>query len=338
MELLIILTIIVIIGSAICSSTEAALFSSSLARVQTELSKGTKGSKDLAILKEQLPSAISAIVILNNVINIVGSIILGGIASTILSPIEVGIYTLIITIAIIVFGEIVPKNLGERYAMPIGLTISPILRFIILLLQPLIIIVNSITHILIGVQQGDRISEDEIKMMAVMGHEENSIEKDESFLIQNVFKMNDLQATDVMTPRVNLWGLHKDTSLNDQKKDIYDSQHSRLVVYGEDYDEVLGYVLLRDLLEALARNEGDKTPTDFLHTTIKVKKETQVDSLLIIFQRKRQHMIVVDDGFGGVDGIVTLEDVLEVLVGEIVDETDEDVDMRDIQTLNPAHS
>jgi len=102
------------------------------------------------------------------------------------------------------------------------------------------------------------------------------------------------------------------------------------MVFGEDYDEILGFVLLREVLHALAEDQGDKTPVDFIHPILTIKENTRVDSLLIMFQKKRSHIALVIDEFGGTSGLVTLEDVLEELVGEIMDETDEVVDMREV--------
>jgi CBS domain containing-hemolysin-like protein len=146
-------------------------------------------------------------------------------------------------------------------------------------------------------------------------------------MIQRVFALNDRTAREIMTPRVNLTWLYGDETLEQAKEEVLASQHSRMVVVGESVDEVLGIALRSEVLGALVRGEGERLLQTFARPPRYVLQDARADKLLQTFQRNREHLMVVADDFGGVAGVVTLEDVLEVLTGEIVDETDMVVDL-----------
>ncbi|MCD8563695.1 MAG: CBS domain-containing protein [Candidatus Pacebacteria bacterium] len=173
------------------------------------------------------------------------------------------------------------------------------------------------------------VSEEELSLLSELGHLEGSIEEDERDIIQRVFTLNDITAYDIMTPRTMMVGIHKDTVLGHAREEIFEMSNSRLPVYGEDYDDIVGMCYMRDLLIALARDEHQKTVSDYRKDVLYVSEDMRVDDLLRLFLSRRGHMAIVKDEFEGTSGLVTLEDVLEQLVGEIVDETDEVVDTRE---------
>jgi CBS domain containing-hemolysin-like protein len=177
----------------------------------------------------------------------------------------------------------------------------------------------------------DEVSEEEIKVLIEKGLADRTIEYDEKNLIHNVFSLNDRTAKEIMTPRINITGIQANRNLGEQKEELYASTHSRLVVYNEDYDEILGYVLLRDALQELSKGNNTLTPSSLIKDLVRIKEDTRVDSMLLMFQKKQAAIAIVVDQFGGTAGLVTLEDVLEELVGEIVDETDEVIDMREME-------
>lgn len=332
---LVILTLLLIVGSALCSGCEAAVFTVSKIRAQSLAAGGSTAAQNLLQIKENISPAIGTLVILSNLLNIIGSIFVGVIATALLGDIGLGIYSVIFTILIIIFGEVIPKNFGEKNAEPMALTIAGPVLVLSRVFRPILYVLDRISGLAVGQKVKSFVSEDEIKFMADLGLKEQSIEQDEQQLIQNVFKMNDKSASSIMTPRVHIDALEISKTLDEQKEEIYRTPHSRLPVYGEDYDEILGFVLLREILQALSEGKAAMSPSDFLHPVIAVKENTRVDHLLIMFQKKRTHIAIVVDDFGGTSGLVTLEDVLEELVGEIVDETDEVVDMRALRLSNP---
>ena len=276
--------------------------------------------------KENLQPAIIVIVILNNVVNIVGSIFVGVVAANTFGDTSLGFISAILTIGIILLGEILPKTIGENYAENISLAIAPVLRVGIRVLYPLVWILEQLTKRFST--KRSLVSEEELHMLSELGHLEGSIEEDERDLIQKVFTLNDLTARDIMTPRTVITALQQDMVVGDIRDEIFDLSNSRIPVYGNDQDDVTGMCFRRDLLIALARDEDARIIHEFTSDVLYVHEDMRVDDLLQLFLERRAHMAIVKDEFEGTSGLVTLEDVLEQLVGEIVDETDEVVDTR----------
>lgn len=327
---LLIAVLIVLISSALCSGAEAALFSVPLVRVR-QLGE-TRKPAALALLKirQKMSRPIATIVILNNVANIVGSIVVGGIATQVLGSQWLGVFSGLLTFLVIIFAEIIPKTLGERYAERIGLIVARPVLLLTRIFTPLVWCIEKVTA---PITKGGRYpvtNEAEIRLLAHIGSQEGIIDKRESDMIQRVFRLNDLTADDIMTPRVNLTYLHGDETLGEAKSAILASQHSRIIVIGNSIDNVQGIVFKNELLAAMVEAKYDQPIVSFKHEPQFVPESTHADRLLEVFQKTRRHLVVVLDEFGGTAGVVTLEDVLEVLTGEIVDETDTVIDLRHV--------
>ncbi len=338
MSTILIISIILIVCSAFCTSAEASLFSVNKIRVQLLAEQGNKQAIRLLKLKESMGTAIGTLVILTNIFGIGGALYLGGLLKTNLDS-STNIYEMFFsqyyeifyTLITVLFAETIPKNAGEKYALQIALFTAPIISAIAFAFKPFLWLLEKVSVVFIGHSNNiETASEEEVIAMTDLGLESKNIEKDEHEIIQNVFKMNDKTAKDIMTPRVQMETLDCDLTILEQKEEIYAVEHSRLPVFGEDTDDIKGFVLLRDVLEELAKSNGNIKPNDpqLLHNIVAVKETTKVDQLLIHFQRERVHIALVVDEYGGTSGLVTLEDVLEQLVGEIVDETDTVVDLQ----------
>ncbi|MFT7328391.1 MAG: CBS domain containing-hemolysin-like protein [Crocinitomicaceae bacterium] len=326
MTTLIILALAVIIGSGIFSGIEAALFSLPHSRVLLLKAQQKKGAEALAKIKKYPQKAIIVIVIANNIINIAGSIFVGVVATNVLGDAMIGIVSAVLTLLIIIFGEILPKTIGENNAEKICLLIARPLTFVIKILSPLVWILEKLTKRFSIVRK--MVSEEELHMLSELGHLEGSIEEDERDLIQRVFTLNDITARDIMTPRKMMVGFQREAALQDIREELFDLTNSRLPVYDEDYDDIVGLCYRRDLLIALARDQDTRVINSFMHEVIYVREDMRVDDLMQLFLKRHEHIAIVKDEFEGTSGLVTLEDVLEELVGEIVDETDEIVDSR----------
>jgi len=332
MNSLIFLTLTVLVVLAIINITETSTYSASEIKIRTLAEKGNKRASILLQIKNNMSHFIGTVAILINSVNIFGMAAIGIAAATALDELWAGIFSVALIGFTMLFGEILPKNFGERFSTSAALTMAVPVFLVMKLLTPVLWVIEVITKFLFPKDtDAFNTSEEEIKMMIEMGAKERSIEKDEQTIIENVFKLNDKTAESIMTPRVNIEGLDAELTLAHQAEDIYNSNHSRLPIYLEDYDDIVGFVLLREILEAMAKGELEKMPTDFIHNLIEVPESMRVDTLLILMQRKKAHIALVKDEFGGTAGIVTLEDVLEELVGEIVDETDEVADMREVE-------
>ena len=327
---LIIVVTVVLFGSAFCSGTETALLSISPIKVRQLAQSQKPAALALAGIRLHINRPIATIVILNNIFNIVGSIMIGSLTTKILGDAWLGVFSATLTFLIIVFGEIVPKTLCQRYAEPVSLFVAIPIRFLTIIFTPLVWLVEHATAPLVQGNEIPTTDEAEIKFLTNIGFQEGVIEDDEAEMIQRVFQLNDLNAADLMSPRIIVTYLKGDQTLNECQKEIIKSQHTRILVINETIDEVTGLVLKDELLTAMIEGNSDRRINTLQRPVHFVPETNRADKLLKVFQENREHLAVVLDEYGGVAGVVTLEDVLEVLTGEIVDETDRNVDLQEI--------
>jgi CBS domain containing-hemolysin-like protein len=325
---LIISILIIITGSALCSCSEAALLSVPLLKAQQLAESKKPAAITLLAIRQKINRPIATIVIINNLFNIMGSVLVGGIAATILSDALLGLFTALLTFLVILFGEIFPKVLGERYAVPVALATAVPVRWVTWLFTPVVLLLEKATAPLVGDGFRPSTNEAEIKLMATIGHQEGIIEADEAEMIRRVFRLNDMKSADIMTPRVAVTHLPGDLTIAEAEAQILSSQHSRILISDSDIDRIVGLVLKNELLTALIRGQGHQLLSQVTRPVRFVAETERADKLLQDFQTAREHLAVVVDEYGGVSGVVTLEDVLEVLTGEIVDETDRSIDLQ----------
>lgn len=325
---------LVIVASAICSGTEAALFSLRISKAK-ELAQRSNNGKVLKNIKENPDRPTSAIVIFNNVANIVGTFYITILATEHLSVSTQAWFPWLLTAAIILLSELMPKMLGVRHAATISSAMARPLYFTTLLMTPLVWIIEKMTVKLMGVQQPMRTNEEEIRLMTSVGEQCGAIEDDEAKMIHRVFQLNDRKAGDIMTPRTEISSIRCLATLGEAKQKIVDFQHSRIVVIGDTIDDVEGIVLKSTVLQAIVEGKPDTTTIcDLCEDAQFVPQGMQADELLEFFKGSRRHLAVVTDGFNGVAGVVTIEDVIEIITGEIVDETDTHDDMRHLAMEN----
>lgn len=327
---LIIVVTVVLLGSAFCSGTETALLSISPIKVRQLAQSKQPAALALASIRLHINRPIATIVILNNIFNIVGSIMIGSLTTKVLGDAWLGIFSGILTFLIIVFGEIVPKTLCQRYAEPVSLFVAIPIRFLTLIFTPLVWLVENVTSPLVQGKKIPTTNEAEIKFLTNIGFQEGVIEDDEAEMIQRVFQLNDLNASDLMSPRIIVTYLKGEQTLTECQSEIIKSQHTRILVINETIDDVTGLVLKDELLTAMIEGNGDRQINTLQRPVHFVPETNRADKLLKVFQENREHLAVVLDEYGGMAGVVTLEDVLEVLTGEIVDETDRNVDLQEI--------
>ena len=327
---LIFVVIFVISGSALCSGIEAALFSVSTLKVRQLAQTKNPSAVALLAIRENMNRPIATIVVINNVFNIVGSIITGSIAREVLGNNLLGLFSGVLTFLIIICAEIIPKTVGERYAETISLFIAIPLAALTLIFTPLVWVLENITAPFTRGKKQPTTNKAEIMLLADIAHQEGIIERDEAQMIQRVFQLNELTAADLMTPRTILTYLRGNLTLAEAKTDIISSQHTRIIVINENIDEVIGVALKQNLLTAMV--EGRKTQKiGTLTRKVGFVPETiRADRLMRNFLEAREHLAVVVDEYGNVSGVITLEDVLEVITGEIVDETDKTIDLQAI--------
>ena len=320
--------LIMLVGSAICSGTETALLSVSVLKARQLAQSQKPRALALLSIRQKVNRPIATIVILNNLFNIVGSIVIGSIAAEVFGDTVLGFFSGMLTFLVIVFAEILPKTLAEQYAQPIALLMAIPVRGVTWLMTPFVILLERVTAPFTRSDRLPTTNETEIKLLASIGHQEGIIEADEAEMIRRVFRLNDIQASRIMTPRVGLTYLSGEETISALQDEILNSQHSRILLIDKDIDHIQGIALKDDLLSALVKGQGDQ-PVSTLERPVRFIAGTErADQLLQEFQANREHIAVVVDEYGGVSGVVTLEDILEELTGEIVDETDLDVDLQ----------
>lgn len=337
MTLLLVSVGLVLLSSALCSGTEAALFSISIIKVKQLAQTQRKAAIALLNIRENMSRPIATIVILNNIANIVGSIVVGGIATQVLGSQWIGLFSGVLTFLVIIIAEIIPKTLGERYCQSISLAVAQPVLYLTKLLSPLIWLIEKITRPLVDGGSMETTNEAEIKLLAKIGQKEGAIDKNEADMIQRIFELNDSTAADLMTPRVAMTYLEGNATLTEVQDRIIKSPHSRIVVIDSTPDQVIGIALKSELLAAtlvsnlnptIGENTMPGRVLDCQRTVSSVEQTTRADRLLSHFLESKQHLLIVRDEFAGVAGVVSLEDVLEVITGNIVDETDEVEDLQ----------
>jgi len=319
--ILVLLVVLVIAGSALCSGVEAALLTVNPVRVHelAARSKPVRGARRLEQLRQRLGRTLSVLVIANNGFNIFGSLMLGGYAAIVfkrqgIEGVALPLFSVGLTVLVILLGEILPKALGSRLALPVALASAPALAIVARLMLPLVLLLE---RLLPAITAENEIStdEEEIRLLARLGSQKGQIEADEAAMIAKVFQLNDLTARDLMTPRVAAPTLDGATSLEKLREDLLANNAEWWVVLGEEVDEVLGVAGRERLLAALLQGEGNRTAASLSEPVDYVPEMIRADRLLTGFRRNSSGVRVVVDEFGGFVGVIGAEAVLAVLAG-----------------------
>ncbi len=318
---LLLLVLVVLLGSALCSGVEAALLTVSPIRVHELAAREhpIPGARRLAQLRKRLGRTLSALVIANNGFNIFGSLMLGGYAAWVfeqrnISGAALPVFSVGLTVLVILLGEILPKALGSRLALPVALASAPLLHWLGLALRPLVLLLERMLPAITAEAELST-NEEEIRLLARLGSQKGEIEADEAAMIGKVFQLNDLTARDLMTPRVAAPTLDGSLSIEAQRAQLMSNNDPWWVVLGDQVDKVLGVASRERLLTALLENRGLLTPVDLCEPVEYVPEMIRADRLLTGFRRDSGGVRVVVDEFGGFVGVIGAESVLAVLAG-----------------------
>ena len=323
-ELLTLLFLLILSG--VFSGSETALVSISLARAEALFREGRPGATALYRLKTNPARMLITILIGNNVVNIAASAIATVVATRWFGHIGPGIAVGVLTSLILVFGEITPKSLATRYSERISLVIAPLMYGFMRAIYPLVWVFNRFTNYvqhLSGSERDPIVTEAELITMMEHGEEEGTIEADEREMIERIFILNDLRAADVMTPISRVFSLDGRRTLADILPLVLEAPYSRIPVYGDNPSEIAKVLFVRDLLEAVVAGRTDVTALEIGRAPLFVPMNQKIDGLLPTLRKSKQHMAVVVDESGYLEGVVTLEELIEEVVGEIYDEIDE---------------
>ena len=322
MLLLFILIIGVLLASGVCSMTEAAILSLSRTRARILYENKRKGSHDVLYIKENIHSAVATIVILNNAVNIMGAIFVGQIASKIFGNEFLGIFSAVLTFGIIVISEVIPKTIGEQHKVPVSLASAKLLRILMWLFRPFVKTIGMLMWPFSKRVKRPWVTEEEIKVLLRLGRDFGTVEIDEERLINRVFKLNDVKAHQIMKPIGSIYALDGQRTLLEEKERIINSPYSRIAVYHKEPSHIIGICQQRVLLREVANDNYNVQIKNFITEPIFVSGDEKADALLEKFQSYHQHLFIVHEKKVKNIGIITMEDVLEELFGEIYDERD----------------
>lgn len=306
--------------SGLLALVDAAVLSVTHAETEELVVQQKFGAVALKSVKRHITRGVVVIVLVTNTINVLGPILVGQKAVELYSSTIIGVITAVLTFGTIIFSEIIPKSLGAHYAPLISRCAAPVIVWLTWGLYPIVWFLEKIARFF---QRGERQvgTETQIRSLVSIGLRSERIEEDEGRLIHNAFLLNDLTAGDIMTPREKIVSISSAATVREAANVIFSHEFSRYPVTGESPDDVLGMVLSREILSALAHGQDDDSISSMIHSTPRVPPNKRSDGLLSMFRQRQVHLATVHKD-NQLLGLVTLEDVLEELVGEIEDEKD----------------
>lgn len=330
-NIIMVVSIIILVAlSAFFSSMETAINSSSRARLQNMKEKEIKGSSTALKFLNEYDKTITTLLIGNNIVNIGASSIATILCTNLLGSYGAAVSTGALTLIILTFGEIIPKCYAKENSEKLAAKFSAIVYFLMVVLTPLSALFIKLNSLAMKLSGGGKdtptVTEDELKYIIESIEEEGVLEEAESEMVQSALEFDEKTVLEILTPRVDVISIDIDDSAEDNKKIILAERYSRIPVYKDSIDNIVGILHTRDYLETMSRGENANieklmTPPFFVYKTRKLS------ALLSDFKRKRTHIAIVADEYGGMLGIVTMEDLLEELVGEIWDE-DEEIELQ----------
>jgi len=321
-----------ILISAMCSVFEAVLYSLSASQVELMEKKHPRQAKLMRTMKENIDQPITAILTLNTIANTIGAAVAGAAAVNVFGESSLIWVSLSFTLAILIFSEILPKTLGVVYARHLGPVITRPLQAMITVLKPIILFCQAITHIIPQQDSGGHISAEELQTIARLSLQSGEIEPQQEAVITNILKLKHKTVRQVMTPRTVTFMLDKRLNVNEAAR-LEDKwrMHSRVPIFDDDHDNIVGIVLSRDVFMEAAANRPSTPLEKIMRPVYFIPETAPLHRIFIDFLERHQHLFVVVDEYGSVTGVLSMEDIIEEIVGrEIIDESDKARDMREL--------
>lgn len=329
MGLLISYLLLAIGVSFLCSILEAVLLSISPSYIAVLEREGHKSGLLLRELKQDIDRPLSAILSLNTVAHTVGAAGVGAQAQVVFGNAYVGLTSALLTLAILILSEIIPKTLGATYWKKLSGFTARAIKMLIIITYPLVILSKWITRWLSSDDKQPTVSREEFSAMAELGFEEGVFEEGESNIFKNLIRFRSLKVKDIMTPRIVVVKFHENLTIKDILSNKEELRVSRMPVYGENEEDITGYILKNDLYYNLSEGNDEMMLKDIKRDVLILPENISLKTLFERLLEKQEHIAVVVDEYGGFSGVVTMEDVVETLLGmEIVDEIDAIEDMQ----------
>ncbi|MCG8532843.1 MAG: hemolysin family protein [Desulfovibrionales bacterium] len=332
-----------ILVSATCSITEAILYSIPWSHIEKLRSIGSKAGDTLFRLRSDVEKPITAILTLNTVANTAGATLAGAAFTKVYGADLMPYFAICFTVAILLFSEILPKTIGVSYAAQLSRFIARPLSLLVFMLTPIIYICSWMTRKLTPANKGPNATEDDIRAVVTMSRRAGEIELSEAISIQNILSLDNKHVHEVMTPRTVTFTLSVTMTVKEAQAVLGGRHYSRIPVYADDHEDIVGIVMRRRIYEELAAGRTDTELASIMRPVHFVLDSVTLDKVLRNFLERRDHLFVAIDEYGGVSGVVSLEDVLEEILGkEIIDETDQVDDMQKMarkkrSQLTPVH-
>ena len=324
-----VILVLLLSASAFFSSAETALMTSNKLRIRNLAENGDKRAEKVLEITANTDKMLSAILIGNNIVNLSASALSTTLTLKMFGSSLVGIATGILTFLILVFGEITPKNVASKNAENIALKYIGIISVLVVILTPVIYVVNKVAGIVISLfvknnDDNNMVTEDELRAMVEVSHEDGVIEKEEKKMIVNVVDFGDTVAGDIMLPRVDMVMVSVECSYEEILKIFREERYTRIPVYEESPDNVIGILNVKDFL--LIEDKENFSVKEHLREPLYTYEYKKTSSLMVDMRKTGANIVIVLDEYGTTVGLITLEDMLEEIVGEIRDEFDADED------------
>ncbi|MBQ2793589.1 MAG: HlyC/CorC family transporter [Clostridia bacterium] len=329
---MLVIIILCIILSAWFSATETAFNTFNRIRMKGFAEKGNKKAKRALKLADDYDTLISTILVGNNIVNIASATLAtlffvaiakseGSLLSEDFAP---TLSTIVMTVAVLTFGEIIPKTLAKQFPEKFSMFSAPFIYALLIVLTPITFIFGQLQKLLFKIFKKDEdtgMTEEELISIIEEAEEDGNIDEEESTLIKSAIEFNDLEVGDIFTPRIDITAVESDVSKDELERIFSESGYSRIPIYEDDLDNITGIIYYKDFFTTVYKRTAPIS--DIVKPVIYVTKSMKINDLLKELQEKQLHLAVVTDEYGSTAGIVTLEDILEEIVGEIWDEHDE---------------
>ncbi len=321
-----------LVVSFLCSIFESVLLSISPTCVEALANDGKRSGSLLRDFKANIDVPIAAILIANTIAHTIGATVAGASYAEVFSEQSLWIFTVVFTLAVLLFTEIIPKTLGVTFAARLATPVAHAIRYLTLALNPLVVVASKLSKALRGKREATVTSIEEIRLLTAIGRNEGVVGAKTARIIDSATRLHQLDAAHILLPRSRVVTLSAELGRDEVLEIVRQSGHSRFPYTATGQaDDISGVVLAKELLFAAQDNPGSIAWKDIVRETLFVPETIRLDALLQLFRNVRKHIAVVVDEYGGTQGIVTLEDVLEELVGEIVDESDRPIEEISLQ-------
>ncbi|MBQ1187708.1 MAG: HlyC/CorC family transporter [Peptococcaceae bacterium] len=329
---MVIVLVVLIALSAVFSSAETAFLSTNKIRLRNLQEDGEKKAGLVLDLLENQNRLISTLLVGNNIVNISASALATKMATDYFGDAGVGIATGIMTLLVLVFGEVIPKNLAAAHAEGWAMFVAPFIKLVSVVLTPLVFLLTKLSDTVVrfskkNEEEDPTITEDEFKILVNVGQEEGVFDESETEMINSIMEFDETYVKAIMVPRIDIVAVDVDDSINDALRLIIDGGHSRIPAYEESIDNIVGILYAKDIFEHLNANFDELKVRELIRDAYYIPETKKVSDLLNELRLKKVHMAIILDEYGGTNGLVTIEDLIEEIIGDIQDEYDVEEDL-----------